>query len=26
VLCDWVDWIQPQLQAHHGPRAYTIRP
>lgn len=26
VLCDWVDWIQPQLQAHRGPRAYTIRP
>jgi len=26
VLCDWVDWIQPQLQAHRGPRAYTMRP
>jgi acetyl-CoA carboxylase carboxyltransferase component len=26
VLCDWVDWIQPQLQTHRGPRAYTIRP
>ena len=26
VLCDWVDWIQPQLSAHTGPRAYTIRP
>jgi acetyl-CoA carboxylase carboxyltransferase component len=26
VLCDWIDWIQPQLQTHRGPRAYTIRP
>ncbi|MGE0820920.1 MAG: carboxyl transferase domain-containing protein [Candidatus Binatia bacterium] len=26
VLCDWIDWIQPQLQAHRGPRAYTVRP
>ncbi|HEV8717043.1 MAG TPA: carboxyl transferase domain-containing protein [Candidatus Binatia bacterium] len=26
VLCDWIDWIQPQLQSHRGPRAYTIRP
>lgn len=26
VLCDWLDWIQPQLQAQRGPRAYTIRP
>ena len=26
VLCDWVEWIQPQLRAHTGPRAYTIRP
>ena len=26
VLCDWADWIQPQLSAHTGPRAYTIRP
>jgi acetyl-CoA carboxylase carboxyltransferase component len=26
VLCDWIDWIQPQLHAHRGPRAYTIRP
>ncbi len=26
VLCDWIDWIQPQLKDHCGPRAYTIRP
>ncbi|MBI3757673.1 MAG: propionyl-CoA carboxylase [Deltaproteobacteria bacterium] len=26
VLCDWLDWIQPQLREHRGPRAYTIRP
>ncbi len=26
VLCDWINWIQPQLQSHRGPRAYTIRP
>jgi len=26
VLCDWIDWIQPQLQTHRGPHAYTIRP
>jgi len=26
VLCDWIDWIRPQLQLHRGPRAYTIRP
>jgi acetyl-CoA carboxylase carboxyltransferase component len=26
VLCDWIDWIQPQLQTHRGPRAYTMRP
>lgn len=26
VLCDWLDWIQPQLHEHRGPRAYTIRP
>lgn len=26
VLCDWVDWIQPQLRMHQGPRAYTLRP
>jgi acetyl-CoA carboxylase carboxyltransferase component len=26
VLCDWLEWIQPQLHAHRGPRAYTMRP
>jgi acetyl-CoA carboxylase carboxyltransferase component len=26
VLCEWIDWICPQLQLHRGPRAYTIRP
>jgi acetyl-CoA carboxylase carboxyltransferase component len=26
VLCDWIDWIQPQLQTRRGPRAYTMRP
>jgi acetyl-CoA carboxylase carboxyltransferase component len=26
VLCDWIEWIQPQLRDHRGPRAYTIRP
>jgi acetyl-CoA carboxylase carboxyltransferase component len=26
TLCDWIDLIQPQLQAHRGPRAYTMRP
>lgn len=26
VLCDWLDWIQPQLRDHRGSRAYTIRP
>lgn len=26
TLCDWVDWIQPLLRDHRGPRAYTIRP
>jgi acetyl-CoA carboxylase carboxyltransferase component len=26
VLCDWIDWIQPQLRDHRGPRSYTIRP
>jgi acetyl-CoA carboxylase carboxyltransferase component len=26
VLCDWIDWIHPQLQTHRGPRTYTIRP
>ncbi len=26
VLCDWLEWIQPRLREHSGPRAYTIRP
>jgi len=26
VLCDWVDWIEPRLAQHRGPRAYTLRP
>jgi acetyl-CoA carboxylase carboxyltransferase component len=26
MLCDWVDWIQPLLQEHVGPRSYSIRP
>ena len=26
ALCDWVEMVQPQLQAQLGPRAYTIRP
>ncbi len=26
VLCDWLNWIQPQLRDHRGPRSYTIRP
>jgi acetyl-CoA carboxylase carboxyltransferase component len=26
VLCDWLDWVQPQLRDHRGPRAYTMRP
>ena len=25
-LCNWVDWIQPQLALHLGPRSYTVRP
>jgi acetyl-CoA carboxylase carboxyltransferase component len=25
-LCDWVEWIQPQLDAQRGPRSYTLRP
>jgi acetyl-CoA carboxylase carboxyltransferase component len=24
--CDWIEWIQSQLDAHRGPRAYTLRP
>jgi acetyl-CoA carboxylase carboxyltransferase component len=26
VLCDWVEWIQPRLAEHRGPRGYSIRP
>ena len=26
MLCDWIEWIVPQLAAHVGPRSYTIRP
>jgi acetyl-CoA carboxylase carboxyltransferase component len=26
VLCDWLDWIQPLLAEHRGPRSYSIRP
>jgi acetyl-CoA carboxylase carboxyltransferase component len=26
VLCDWLDWVQPRLREHTGPRSYTIRP
>lgn len=26
VLCDWLEWIQPQLREHRGPRTYTMRP
>ncbi len=26
VLCDWIDWIQPRLADHLGPRGYSIRP
>ncbi|MCP4002929.1 MAG: propionyl-CoA carboxylase [bacterium] len=26
ALCDWVEWIQPRLAEHLGPRAYTVRP
>jgi acetyl-CoA carboxylase carboxyltransferase component len=25
-LCRWVEWIQPQLAAHLGPRSYSFRP
>ncbi len=24
--CEWIEWIQPQLDAHRGPRAYVLRP
>jgi len=26
ALCDWIDWIQPGLAQHLGPRSYSIRP
>jgi acetyl-CoA carboxylase carboxyltransferase component len=26
ALCDWIEWIQPVLREHRGPRAYTYRP
>jgi acetyl-CoA carboxylase carboxyltransferase component len=26
ALCDWVDWIQPRLREHVGPRRHSIRP
>jgi acetyl-CoA carboxylase carboxyltransferase component len=26
VLCDWIDWIQPQLHTQRGLRTYTMRP
>jgi acetyl-CoA carboxylase carboxyltransferase component len=26
VLCDWLDWIGPQLETLRGPRSYSIRP
>jgi acetyl-CoA carboxylase carboxyltransferase component len=26
ALCDWIEWIQPQLEAQRGPRSYTLRP
>jgi acetyl-CoA carboxylase carboxyltransferase component len=26
TLCDWLDWIQPQLRECRGLRTYTIRP
>jgi acetyl-CoA carboxylase carboxyltransferase component len=26
VLCDWVDWIQPLLAEHVGPKRYSVRP
>lgn len=25
-LCDWIDWIQPRLRDHRGPRTHSIRP
>jgi acetyl-CoA carboxylase carboxyltransferase component len=26
ALCDWIEWIQPRLREHVGPRSYTLRP
>ncbi len=26
ALCDWIDWIQPRLRDHRGPRTHSIRP
>jgi len=26
ALCDWVEWIQPRMQALKGPRSFGIRP
>ena len=26
ALCDWIDWIQPSLAEHRGPRSHSIRP
>jgi len=25
-LCDWIEWIQPRLRDHVGPRLHSIRP
>jgi acetyl-CoA carboxylase carboxyltransferase component len=25
-LCDWIEWIQPRLREHVGPRLHSIRP
>jgi len=26
MLCDWIDWIEPLIREHIGPRSYSIRP
>ena len=26
ALCDWLEWIQPRLRGHLGPRSHSIRP
>jgi acetyl-CoA carboxylase carboxyltransferase component len=26
ALCDWLEWAQPLLRDHVGPRTHTIRP